>query len=738
MHRRFLLLAKLLAAPLFLFLIVVCFYWKLVLTNQFTWLNSPDISSLVMPWMQFQAGEWHAWRFPLWDPYGWAGQPLFGQAQPGAAYPLNWLLFLMPLKHGWIRQSALHWYYVLIHYFAALSLYALCRDLKRSKAASVIAGCIFALGGYVATTDWPQLLNGAVWVPLVLLFLFRALDGRRPLANTVFSGTCMGIMWLAGHHQIQLFVTLALAALWLFLIFQEGRINWQIARLAAVFGIFMICGGAFQTLPTAEYGKLARRWGGAAEPQRFNEPVPYAVHKDYALNPNGLLGIVLPGTAKNTDPFMGIVAVSLGVLGVALGWYDRRLRWLTVLGLGSLLFALGPNIFMHGVLYSLVPIVEKARVPSASVLMFNLALAAASAYGIDLFFAERSERWARRVMLAAGSVGAILSVISLTFIAAQKPNGIPEERMMMTALFAVLLAVAIYAFRNRQITRRMAAASLLCLVTFELGNEATFWFPDINDKNRKTYLPVMAQNDDIAEFFREQPAPRRFTYDHDLIPYNIGDWYGMEAFEDYRAAVTTNLWQHDLWSQPMRNLLGIAYYVGNAPQRPDQKQVFQSSSGLRVYANAGVFPRTWAVHEAIQIPNNEGIVRQTLLIPSFDLRNKTFLTGKPPRLELCTGDEVSLTHFEPNQVTIAADMKCTGMVILPDTYFPGWRATVDGKSAPIFEAYAFARGVVVGAGKHEIEMRYQPISVYLGAFLTLLAIGTSLVFAWKGRKASTA
>ncbi len=54
-----------LAGPSSLCLLVVLFYWKLVLTNQYTWMESPDVSSLVLPWLQFQAGEWHHLRFPL-------------------------------------------------------------------------------------------------------------------------------------------------------------------------------------------------------------------------------------------------------------------------------------------------------------------------------------------------------------------------------------------------------------------------------------------------------------------------------------------------------------------------------------------------------------------------------------------------------------------------------------------------------------------------------------------------
>jgi uncharacterized membrane protein YfhO len=80
-----------------------------------------------------------------------------------------------------------------------------------------------------------------------------------------------------------------------------------------------------------------------------------------------------------------------------------------------------------------------------------------------------------------------------------------------------------------------------------------------------------------------------------------------------------------------------------------------------------------------------------------------------------------MPHHEPNFIRIDAQMQCRGMVILSDTWFPGWVATVDGKRATIERAYGVVRGVVVEAGTHTIEMRYRPMSVYIGALLSLLA-----------------
>ncbi len=75
---------------------------------------------------------------------------------------------------------------------------------------------------------------------------------------------------------------------------------------------------------------------------------------------------------------------------------------------------------------------------------------------------------------------------------------------------------------------------------------------------------------------------------------------------------------------------------------------------------------------------------------------------------------------------ITANLKCRGMVILTDTWYPGWGAKVDGKSARIYEVYGGVRGVVVDAGRHVIQMRYRPWSVILGAIMTVLALCMAL------------
>src|SRR5579871_4903676 len=251
--------------PLVLLAIITCFYWKLIFTYQFDWMWSPDLADQILPWWQEEARQLQHSQFPLWDPHNWMGQPFLGQAQPGAAYPLNWILWLMPRQHGLMQMWALQWYYVVVHYMAGLFAYLLCRDLGRSRAASLIAGLAFTLGGYVGWTDWPQMVNGAVWTPLVFLFLLRAVHNRKPWASAALSGACIGMAWLSGHHQVPIFLTLASAGVWLYYILQHGSIHWIRARLALVTMLFGPVVGALQILPAQEYGRLAWRWAGARD-----------------------------------------------------------------------------------------------------------------------------------------------------------------------------------------------------------------------------------------------------------------------------------------------------------------------------------------------------------------------------------------------------------------------------------------------------------------------------------------
>jgi uncharacterized membrane protein YfhO len=69
-----------------------------------------------------------------------------------------------------------------------------------------------------------------------------------------------------------------------------------------------------------------------------------------------------------------------------------------------------------------------------------------------------------------------------------------------------------------------------------------------------------------------------------------------------------------------------------------------------------------------------------------------------------------------------------------DTFYPGWRVYVDSHSQPIVEVFGALRGIVIDEGSHSIEMRYEPLSVFIGALLSLAGVIACVVLAWVSRR----
>jgi hypothetical protein len=707
------------AMPVALAAIVSGFYWKLTLTRQFDWVSGPDLVNQVLPWFQVQAAAWHAHHFPLWDASSWGGQPLLGQAQPGAAYPLNWLLFLMPLSHGKISFYALQWYFVAIHWMAALFCYWLCRDLGQSRIAAVLGGCIYSFSAYAGTASWPQMINGVVWAPLVFLFELRVLEGRATLRNGILSGASLGAAWLSGHHQAPLFLTLAWGGVWLFHLVRAGP-GWNtLIGPGALSLLLVLLTGALQILPAYEYGHLAARWVGAEMALTWNQTVPYAVHSLYALKPSSLFSIVFPAFSQTSDPYVGVAALTLALLAIALQWRRRWTPLFATLGLASLLFALGPNSVFHGLLYGLAPMVEKARVPSAAVFLFGLAVAVLAAAAVDALGAMPDSPWMRRAAHASWIFGAAGAAILFSVYAAHGLRVTFEDRVVIACFTALLVGALLYGWSRGGVTPRQGAVLALLLVVFELGNNSGYMLTDRENETNAQWMNRLEANADIARFLASRPGPFRIVSSDPAVPKAWASWNGFSTLVGDIPSVTANVLRRPFSDWQFAYLAGVRYRIGTKPEFADEKDIFTAASGLKVYENPQAFPRAWAVHRAQQV-SSDAAVNDTIRNHLFDLRADAFTSGPAPALARCdaAGEKVSLAEF-PNEARLDATLNCDALVVVSDTFYPGWEAEVDGRPAPILEVDGCFRAVAAPAGAHEIVMRYRPASAEAGGILTV-------------------
>ncbi|MBM3726445.1 MAG: YfhO family protein [Acidobacteria bacterium] len=719
-------------APAAVVVLVTIFFWKILFTTEYTWLDSPDLAHQVFPWLQFQAAEWHQGRFPLWAHLEWGGQPLLGQAQPGAAYPLNWLLFLAPLRNGQIQTGYLNVYYAFIHVLGGLFAFALCRGLGRGRTASVLGAVLFAVGGYFATIDWPQMINGAIWAPLVFLACLRIGQGERLLPNAARGGLALGMAWLSGHHQAPIFISLTAGFFLIFLFLRGifltgGRPQWNVARAAIV--LFVIAGlvGALQTLPALEYGKLAKRWVGVEQPLGWNQKVPYMVHAQYSFWGLSIIGILIPGVVRHASGFLGSTGLALAVLGAAAAWRHQAVRWLAGIAGAGILLALGAQNILHGVLYAFVPMVEKARSPNAAILIFHTAAACLAAWGFDALAEAWDTTWSARVQRALLILGALVVTSLSLAVVIRGAESLPDDRPMLIGAAALTLAALWWGYARGGITRPSLAAGTLVLLMLEMGLGINYYQPSKHNKEFKSFIKPIAATTDLAAFLRTKNDPRVFIHD-DTIQFNFGDWYGIDVFGGYLASITSNIVDHEYSEPQTRDLMGVRYYLARQPLRPDQQPVFTGRNGVNIYEEPKAMPRAWAAHSLFAL-NTRDELKTFMRKRGFDFHHAVYYLGPDLNLESCRDDEVTLETRQSQRVVLRARMNCRGMVILNDIDFPGWQATVGGKPVPIHAAYGLIRGVVAEKGEHRIEFTYRPTRVYLGAALTAIGLAVGL---WLG------
>jgi len=258
--------------------------------------------------------------------------------------------------------------------------------------------------------------------------------------------------------------------------------------------------------------------------------------------------------------------------------------------------------------------------------------------------------------------------------------------------------------------------------------------PRSDDAGTMKWLNQMRGNPDIADFLKKQPGFVRANVNEEAVPENWGALHGIEIWGGYLAGLTTNVLRFDFWTAQARRIWGVEYTIAAKSPPEGGRMVFHGASGINVYKHSETFPRAWAVHELVQAQNPE-VGNRMIMEQLPDFHHLAFLFDPAPALETCDPpDEVAVREHTPNQVRIQAKMACKGMVVLSDTFFPGWRATIDGVSAPIYEVNAAMRGVIVPAGPHTLTFQYRPASVVWGALLTLLGVGGAIALAILGSR----
>ncbi len=178
---------------------------------------------------------------------------------------------------------------------------------------------------------------------------------------------------------------------------------------------------------------------------------------------------------------------------------------------------------------------------------------------------------------------------------------------------------------------------------------------------------------------------------------------------------------------------GLAYRTYYLP-RP---QLVHESGKTRVYLNEGYFPRAYVVPKAVPAANEVealALVQQHAESLQETVVLETLGKEEPPRWQtaVTSASKVAISHYGLNEVALDVVLDDAGFVVLADTFYPGWRATVDEQETPVYRANSVARVVFVPAGSHTVTFSFVPNDFLWGAAVSGLALLLACVVAGWG------
>ena len=182
-------------------------------------------------------------------------------------------------------------------------------------------------------------------------------------------------------------------------------------------------------------------------------------------------------------------------------------------------------------------------------------------------------------------------------------------------------------------------------------------------------------------------------------------------------------------------ILGVHHLL---QQRRDQAlrgfRAVYDGPDARVYANPAALPRAFVVDRQV-VADGADAARDAITAPGFQPRSA--VVTEEPIQGLADGGAggaaagsrpgvARISDYEDERVEIRTRTTRPGLLVLTDSFYPGWKATVDGRDADIHRVDYLIRGVQLPAGAHTVRFRYEPVSWRVGWITSMVALAVIL------------
>ncbi len=134
---------------------------------------------------------------------------------------------------------------------------------------------------------------------------------------------------------------------------------------------------------------------------------------------------------------------------------------------------------------------------------------------------------------------------------------------------------------------------------------------------------------------------------------------------------------------------------------------------------------------AEQIPDKENILSAVIREVSKEKTERCAVietTAEEMNEKPGSSASIQIVDENPVKITLSVNAETDGWLVLADTWYPGWRAMMDGQiELPIERANFLFRAVKMPKGEHVVDFEYRPGWITPAILMSLLGCATLII-----------
>jgi len=661
----------------------------------------------------------HQW--PLWMPDVLGGMPGIASCNLQFAYPTDFVSCLGGLSVRAMEglDSALP------VALAGTGMFLFLRRLDRGFSASLLGGLFFALSGSqisILHGGYYNFVVGIAWVPWAFWAAHKACK-----ENSLFAwglcGLAFSLQILSGSTQLFAYTLPAVACFALSTARHRASETPDFGHGTAKRGWLPVVQGLGVALGLAVLLSAPQLWLTLQYiPLSAREGYTHAQFSAGSMPLSETLTWLVPGFfgwLQPTSEYFGLLPWALAAAALSAHWREQAgVRSMAALALLSFFFAQGRWTPYYSFFHHL-PFIRGFRTWSRILFLLTFAVCTLAAFGWDALRTARTRTAALRgawIFFAVALASVAMAIASgpvpaLAHRPAISGPDMPTDPRQITALLAHLvwasswttleLSVALMVVLLLLGRRLNPGVALILALSFHACDQ---------DQVIARFIRFVAPATAVGHpHFLEAPPPKEGlepwrVFDHDNCYPNNDILLGYENLDGTE-------------SLPLRDYQGIMDALQARPRDwaslMNERYLFlhskisSASAGdtVTIYQNPGAYPRAWLVGRSLTVARDEDAYR-LLADPRFDPRAEVAIDRGPELGGAAPRGGVTWLERRPEAFSLDVSTDKEAALVLSNFWYPSWKASVDGRDTPVLKADGGLQAVLLTAGRHRVDFRF--------------------------------